>query len=88
MKPFEKKIRKLARDLFLEDCERINILYKLQCKEDKIQQLKSQLVFNLGYPNEVEIYEYPPFVLRVLPRGDVEIYTTDQFEKIEGFLND
>lgn len=71
---------KLANDLFQEDCDRENMSYKLNDKLEKILKLKDQILYLTNYPNETQIYDFPPYVL-VVSCKDIEIYTEDSFEK-------
>lgn len=81
-------LKKLALSYFNTECDKINLLYKLYKKENDLMDLKSNILQIVGYPDTVEVIEIGPLVLRVVPSGDVEVYTKDQYEKIEGFLND
>lgn len=74
------RLMKLATDLFQEDCDRENMSYKLNDKLEKILKLKDQILYLTNYPNETQIYAFPPYVLVVSCR-DIDIYTEDSFEK-------
>lgn len=82
------KLKKAAINLFSEECERINLLYKLQKIENKIENNKNFILQRLAYPDGVQVIDLDPLILRVVMSDDVEIYTKDQYEKIEGFLNE
>ena len=82
------KLKKAAINLFSEECERINLLYKLQKIENKIENNKNFILQRLAYPDDVQVIDLDPLILRVVMSDDVEVYTKDQYEKIEGFLNE
>ncbi len=75
-----KRLTSLASNFFELDCERENLLYKLDEINDKILEIKSSIQFSTGYPNERLLYELNELVLEITPM-DISVYTNDQFEK-------
>lgn len=83
----EKRMKKLANKLFEEECIKANLSYKLDLHTEKSEDLKQSLLALTGYPDKEEIYEFSPYVIRII-HGDIQIYTQDQYEKVEGFIQD
>ena len=75
-----KRLNTLASAFFSLDCERENLLYKLDQLNEKILEIKSSIQFSTGYPNERQLYELNELVLEIMPH-DISVYTNDQFEK-------
>lgn len=78
----EEKLARLAENLFNEDCKKENLLWKIDLFNDKILELKHRILDCTGYPDKVEIYDVGDFVIVVNGR-DIEVYTADQYDKIE-----
>ena len=78
----EEKLVSLAERLFNEDCKKENLLWKIDKFNDKILELKHRILEFAGYPDSVEIYDLGSYVI-VINGRDIEVYTQDQFEKIE-----
>lgn len=79
----DKKLNTLAEMLFNEDCKKENLLWKLDLFNEKILEIKQRILHTTGYPNNIEVYDVGPYVIRVGSR-DVEVFTAEQYEKIEG----
>ena len=75
-----KRLQSLANLFFDLDCQRENLLYKLDELNDKILEIKSSIQFSTGYPNERLLYDLNELILEISPM-DISVYTNDQFEK-------
>lgn len=77
-----KRLNTLASNFFALDCERENLLFKLDQLNDQIMEIKSSIQFSTGYPNERLLYPLTEMELILDIRPDnISVYTNDQFEK-------
>lgn len=77
-----KRLNALASNFFALDCERENLLFKLDQLNDQIMEIKSSIQFSTGYPNERLLYPLAEMELILDIRPDnISVYTNDQFEK-------
>lgn len=75
-----KRLSSLASAFFALDCERENLLFRLDQLNDKIIEIKSSIQFSTGYPDQRLLYDLNELVLEISPM-DISVYTNDQFEK-------
>lgn len=76
-----RRLEALASLFFDLDCERENLIYKLDDLNERIMDIKSSIQFSTGYPDtRVVINIAEELVLEVSPM-DISVYTNDQFEK-------
>ena len=76
-----KRLNGLAYKFFSLDCERENLLSKLNVLNERILEIKSSIQFSIGYPNERIVYDVDNLVLDISP-SDINVYTNDEFEKV------
>ena len=81
MSDFLNRLRPVAFQLFDLDCEKENLLYKLNEICNKILDLELRVKEQLGYPHATEIHDFASLVLQVTPL-EINVYTKDQFEKL------
>lgn len=72
--------------LFELDCLRQNLMYKLNAIEQTIETIKDRILVRYPFMAETLIFEVNPYVVRI-SHNDVEVYTQDQYEKIEGLVD-
>lgn len=75
-----RRLNTLAYNFFDLDCERENLLHKLEQLNERILQLKSSIQFSAGYPNDRLVYDLNGLVLEISSM-DINVYTNDQYEK-------
>lgn len=77
---------KAAFDLFELDCLRENLLYKLAIIEDAINTIKDKILMRYPFMSSTVVVEVNPLIVRIT-HNDVQVYTKDQYEKTEGYVD-
>jgi len=81
-----KRLNSLALNFFELDCERENLLFRLDQLNERIMDIKSSIHFSTGYPEGRQLFELNELILDV-SHNDISVYTNDQFEKVYPDVN-